>query len=210
MSKKCGECGTSNNDINAYCVKCKAVFGKNVAKTAAVPEKPAVEVHEKPVVAAHEKPAVDKPAVKVQKKPVVEVPHVNDKVIAQGADKAIEEFLSKDKIDLLKFKANYEILNNGTADQLSKPEIIKHSTSSIENLSPIVNRPIGYPTWFVAGYPDVVNWLIRLEPEKIEMIFVNFSENAMFDKNRLFNSDILRRIIGVYIESGNKLECGAD
>lgn len=130
-------------------------------------------------------------------------------------DSEIENFLVLDNIDLLKFKANYEILKNetkeiyqATAKLHSEPDISESATSSIYKLGPIINRPFGHPEWFIAGYPDVVNYFSLLEEHKMENIFGAVSKNEVLNENGKFKIPFLRKIVDMYKKSGNKFEVG--
>lgn len=125
-----------------------------------------------------------------------------------------EDFLKKDNIDVLKFQANYEILKNesmeiykATVKLHSQLDISQHATPSIEILGPIMDRPLGYPMWFIAAYPDIVIWFANLDNENMGNIFGNVLGNEDFDTNSFLNHSCLRKIINFYTSSGNILEC---
>lgn len=133
----------------------------------------------------------------------------------------IQEFLIKDKISLVKLRANREIMRNESLE-IYKAYVRLHSvqdsntedlsrdiTPTIEWMADILNQPLGYPVWFMSAYPDVVFWASKLAEksteENIWPIIGNFSEKDV-SANGKMNISFLRKIVDAYVNNGNILE----
>ena len=128
----------------------------------------------------------------------------------------ILEFLNEDKINLVKFRANREIMKDQSLEiykasvQLrSELDLSKDITPSIEWVADVLNQPLGYPAWFMAAYPDVVFWASKLAEKSTEEntfpIIGNFSEKDVSDNGKM-NISFLRKIVDAYVNNGNTLE----
>jgi hypothetical protein len=88
----------------------------------------------------------------------------------------IEDIVSmfiEDRIDPILFNNNIEALLRGGMPSasdlfLEKPKILKPSKSLTSFIS-IVNRPVGTPLWFLAAYPDVIDWLNEQDKQYMEL-----------------------------------------
>jgi len=73
-----------------------------------------------------------------------------------------------------------------------------------------INRPLGYPNWFLAGYPDICYWLSQsylLYKEKHPLFKILNNENNA-DTDGYMNFNTLRLIIDYYKKNISKrLEC---
>lgn len=123
----------------------------------------------------------------------------------------IDQFMIPDNINVTKFVANYMILKNGSREIYSassklnnEPDLSNEGTFSIEFFSPI-DRPLGYPLWFIAGYPDVVKWFSDLEEEKIISIVGNLTQDSA-DEDGHLKLSVLRKMVDAY-KLTNELEC---
>lgn len=123
----------------------------------------------------------------------------------------IDQFMIPDNINVTKFVANYMILKNGSREIYSassklnnEPDLSNEGTFSIEFFSPI-DRPLGYPLWFIAGYPDVVKWFSDLEEEKIISIVGNLTQDSA-DEDGHLKLFVLRKMVDAY-KLTNELEC---
>lgn len=122
------------------------------------------------------------------------------------------KFLEQDNINMSKYSANSEIMENETKEiyqatvKLHKQEDISHNaTATIDWVANILNRPLGLPKWFLTAYPDVIKWFSSLRDEEIISILGNLSQNDM-DENNYFKLEILRKIVDSY-KKDNRLEC---
>jgi hypothetical protein len=125
----------------------------------------------------------------------------------------IKAFLSQDNVDLVKFMANYEIMKNGSVEVYrasirlhSEEDLSGHMTPSIEKVASPIDRPLGYPNWFVAAYPDIVLWASELEDDELLSILGDVSEENAFDKDHRFKRECLRKVVDAYINKGKRLE----
>ena len=74
----------------------------------------------------------------------------------------IIDLLIEDKIDPKIFLSNLEALLRGgipSFNDFFKTEEKHKTTKSISYFTSVVDRPMGTPLWFLAGYPDVMRWL---------------------------------------------------
>lgn len=134
------------------------------------------------------------------------------------SDGIISDFLIPDNISPNKF------INNYTVAKLSMGELLvaentafdpfkKKITESLnfyiyEN---IVDRPLGYPTWFISCYPDIVHWVSSNgELLRTRSPFREFN-NTCLDSQQYLKPRYLRQIVDFYITKTNSaLECKMD
>lgn len=120
--------------------------------------------------------------------------------------KQIIEMLIADKIDPQIFLSNLEVLLRGGMpsfnDFLGTEEKPK-TTNSISYFTSIVDRPMGTPLWFLAGYPDVMHWLNTQQEKYIKShnrdhdgwetemskLFGLDTEDENINENQIMNSD---------------------
>ncbi len=124
----------------------------------------------------------------------------------------IKKFLEQDNIDMTKFLANSEIIQNETKEIYhvtarlhNQKEISDNATKTIHWMASIYNQPLGYAKWFITAYPDVVKWFSELKEEEIILIIGNPMQDYMNDQNN-FELSILRNIVDAY-KTDHRLEC---
>ncbi|MBU4293915.1 MAG: zinc ribbon domain-containing protein [Actinobacteria bacterium] len=118
----------------------------------------------------------------------------------------IIDMLIADKIDPQIFISNLEALLRGGMpsfnDFLGTEEKPKTS-KSISSFTFVVNRPMGTPLWFLAGYPDVMNWFNDQEEKHIKSHNRDYddweteiaklwgldTEDKNINENQIMNSD---------------------
>ncbi len=123
----------------------------------------------------------------------------------------VDNFFIPDKISPLLFKANYEIIRHHSRDSyhshavlMNDPDLSGKGTKNIDVLAQFGNQPLGYSDWFIAAYPDVVNWFQDVDDERAASILDAPSEDDIFDEERKIKASYLRKIVNSF---GNKLEC---
>lgn len=125
-------------------------------------------------------------------------------------DQIINDFLLPDKINLKLFQANLQFLDVGMKELYTGEH---EPTESIYEFGFITHRPILYPLWFFAAYPDVILWL-RDGTQTDHKIFFkasevpeeNFDDDSNFVNDKL-NHEILHKLISYYkSHSGKKIE----
>lgn len=125
-----------------------------------------------------------------------------------------------DEVDPKKAVANLFVLQQGSykvAQAVSKlnydddgnqQDIIKDATESIKKVAdPLFMVPLGFPSDFVAAYPDVMLWWNELSDEDQEKITNNFDEHNITDKEGYIQKEYLRALIDAYLKTGAQLEC---
>ena len=127
-------------------------------------------------------------------------------------DKDIKQFLEQDKIDIVKFLANSEIIKSETKEIYqalmklhNRDDVSKDATETIHWMALVYNQPLGYSKWFMTAYPDVVKWFSDLEEEKIISIIGNPTQDYI-DGHNNFKLPILRKIVDSYKTTAS-LEC---
>jgi len=79
----------------------------------------------------------------------------------EGIEQIIDMLIA-DKIDPQIFLSNLEALLRGgmpsVKDLFLGTEEKPKTSKSISSFTFVANRPMGTPLWFLAGYPDVMNW----------------------------------------------------
>lgn len=75
----------------------------------------------------------------------------------------VSDFFIADKINADLFISNLEFLliRGMPVDEIFSGKTHKPTRSTVF-FANIANRPQGYPIWFLAAYPDVVRWTLRL------------------------------------------------
>jgi hypothetical protein len=126
----------------------------------------------------------------------------------------IDNFFKPDMISAVKFFDNYNFLTDKINFQFE--DKAKRNSPSINYFEYEVERPLGYKTWFIAAYPDVVYWY-RKNMEKVREYsqFADFFDDEdsddwenRFMENGIFKFDILKRFVHFYKNAVNaKLEC---
>lgn len=132
-------------------------------------------------------------------------------------------FLIPDKISPCIFRTTSIQLVRTPITDLLVEECDKKAvaTPSLKRLSSVDNRPIGYPEWFMAGYPDVVIWAANIfSPMRVssdESLAKNSfhdifgdtsSESELLDADGFIKHRHLRALVKAYREkTGRALEC---
>jgi len=86
--------------------------------------------------------------------------------------KIVEDLIIPDKINPLTFSSNYETLLRGdipSARELLGIEKDNQATPSLPHFTFVANRPLAFPLWFIAAYPDVLLWFENVGEEYIEV-----------------------------------------
>ncbi|MDP3024504.1 MAG: hypothetical protein Q8O10_03115 [candidate division Zixibacteria bacterium] len=133
-------------------------------------------------------------------------------------DEDVKEFkqgvascLIPDKISPDKFRANNLLLSTRGIPQLLDRNEQLSPTPSLKRFYLISDRPMGYPQWFIAAYPDVVSWVadnIEQEESILHNIFGNMSDDELLTGKRRTKVKYLRILIDTYLkETGLPLEC---
>jgi hypothetical protein len=127
---------------------------------------------------------------------------VEDLPIASKED--IEEIIDMfiaDRIDPEIFISNLEALLRGGMPSLNDflgTEEKPKTSKSISSFTSIVNRPMGTPLWFLAGYPDVMNWFNDQEEKysdqdgwetEMAKLWGLDAEDENINENQSINSD---------------------
>lgn len=127
---------------------------------------------------------------------------------------AIENFLIPDNINVNKFIGNVDFLEHSPSAQMVP-------TKSVRRFQYIVERSMGYPIWFFAGYPDVASWYTNLcdvdsdslAEKACETVFGTYNESTfetdfIDSKSRNIKNKHLRTLINHYCANiKSKLEC---
>ncbi len=120
----------------------------------------------------------------------------------------IDDFILVDQIEHDAFKANINALSDESF-HLRQDPLTDHLTKTISRFTSPLERPLAYPLWFFAAYPDVVAWITDLADNSNKMLLKIFGcENeeqfeAMnpLDNEHHFKSEFLRKIIDYYIQN---------
>lgn len=146
---------------------------------------------------------------------------VDDQQKAEEFWQIVTSFFIPDNINPSKFRANsIELIRSPLIDQLLEADDTAERTQSVQRLLDVGNRPIGYPEWFLAGYPDVVIWAanmfspIRVSRNEIDenlfrRVFGSIrNKNEMLDGDGFIKHRYLRELIKAYRENTRRnLEC---
>lgn len=130
------------------------------------------------------------------------------------ASQMVNDFFIPDQINIRKFTANYQIIGHGSrelykmdAKLFEYPDYSKYGTPSIDIFAFSIDRPIGYDKWFIAGYPDVVDWFRNMPEEEIPIIFgTSLGEDCLNGRHK-FKFEYLRKMVNAFKNKGNRLEC---
>lgn len=122
----------------------------------------------------------------------------------------VSNFLIPDNISPNKFLANWiALFRHWSPSRLDDGQNV-NPTPSLQMFSFVTNRPLGYPEWFLAAYPDVASWVtacVEEDENVFREIFDNISEDPLLDNRRL-KDRYLRTLIDTYRkETGRRLEC---
>ncbi|MFA5935065.1 MAG: hypothetical protein WC827_04225 [Candidatus Paceibacterota bacterium] len=125
----------------------------------------------------------------------------------------ISDFFIIDNIKPESFYANYQILISGSR-KICKSEAKLHDevdisdlgTKSIDTVASPYDRPIGLPKWFIAGYPDITNWIKNSPNDRLEKIFDNLRGDSFLNVDGKITNENLRKLVDVY-KKDNNLEC---
>jgi len=123
----------------------------------------------------------------------------------------VGNFLIPDDISPNKFRANWiALFRHGVPSLLDDGENV-NPTPSLQMFSLVTNRPLGYPEWFLAAYPDVASWVttsVEEDEETFSNIFGNISDDELLDGEGRIKGEFLRTLIDTYcMETGRTLEC---
>jgi tetratricopeptide (TPR) repeat protein len=122
----------------------------------------------------------------------------------------ITSFLLPDGINIDVFKANLLFLEIGMLP-LYQGEY--EPSESILKYESILIRPVGYPEWFIAAYPDTIDWVDEKVTEdksnlsKITQKDFHFLQNESNFINGKFSFEILRNILDYYKNANMCFEC---
>lgn len=124
----------------------------------------------------------------------------------------------KDNLDKRKIMANLLVLGHGSykvAKSYSRIDeeqknLLKFATKSIKKIDPIGGVPLGFPTEFVATYPDVVLWWKNLSNEEQGGLMSGIEESNILDSNRKVKQKYLKILIDTYQNTRATLECSLD
>lgn len=124
----------------------------------------------------------------------------------------IKIFLKPDIIDVNKFFENYRLILQPEEFFYCPPvaeEPIKY-TPTMPFFINFMNRPLGFPEWFFAAYPDIIYWIIfNMEKIESEKRIIELLDSLDHSLNTYIPNKILRMIIDFYKKNvKNKLECG--
>jgi hypothetical protein len=124
----------------------------------------------------------------------------------------INTFLKPDIIDVNKFFENYRLISQPEEFFYCPPvaeEPIKH-TPTMPFFTNFMHRPLGFPEWFFAAYPDIVYWIsFNLEKFESEKRITELLDSLDHSVNSYIPNTILRMIVDYYKKNVQKyLECG--
>ena len=136
----------------------------------------------------------------------------------------VSDFFIPDKIDFMKFAANWHAIINDSAEIFSlyaqfdemEKELSNKMTKSIQGMDLLGGVPLGYPNWFVAAYPDVMKWFTETSEQDIleALGFQSIEEYEKYDRmddSRHFKPELLRKFINFYTKKVcEPLECSTD
>lgn len=114
----------------------------------------------------------------------------------------INQFFILDNILVMDFIANSNVLQGGEEAYFAK----KHATKSLKQLQRVF--PPFYPNWFIAAYPDVVNWL--LDNHEKSKVLGTLTEKILIEleQDTQLKNDFIRKLINEYLSNvSNIFEC---
>lgn len=145
------------------------------------------------------------------------ISNIPDKSVKKHFSDIVRYYYIPDEIDRNKFLGNLQILKYHDRKLASvstrlnnESDFTPNGTQSIDKLAGIGNKPLGYYDWFIAGYPDVVNWAMDLDDAeliKITGIIDPENEKEFFDEENKFKDKYLRKLVDKFKEEKNMLEC---
>ncbi|MHB8071408.1 MAG: hypothetical protein ACYDHF_05600 [Candidatus Cryosericum sp.] len=122
------------------------------------------------------------------------------------------EFFIPDYIAPAVYLANVAALMDQTVEEGGA-----QPTASAARMALSTQRPTGFPTWFVAAYPDVAAWFDALEGSERTSVDAEVTRRStatgtatshLVDENGFFAHAVLRALIDLYHEhAGVALEC---
>jgi len=146
-----------------------------------------------------------------------------------GFERVIGRYLIPDYINPAKFYANWIFIIRGISNRSSNSALPNDravkATPSLLVFSPCLAErlKLGYPSWFIAAYPDVANWVWGEEASNRmdEVITSRMLERSYADESeateiQIYNkimgydssAELLRILIDSYCkDTGNTLEC---
>lgn len=133
--------------------------------------------------------------------------HLQDPDIDPYFEKVINLFLKPYNISFLKWTLNNEYFKNPFPVDLKNNH--RHIAPSLRKIKEdTTRRAMGYPNWFYAAFPDVLDWAAQdLGYEIVANLLRNYSEEELVDGNHL-RLEVLVEIVNAYIEKAKKpLEC---
>lgn len=120
------------------------------------------------------------------------------------------DFLIPDNIIPIKFNVNWSVLLDPHSHA---PNRHRQSgpTPSLEKFYSVVDRPPGFPKWFLAAYPDVASWVSEQENMQsfFHKIFGKVAEDQLLDGEQYLKREYLRGLVDTYRKNiADRLECG--
>lgn len=137
----------------------------------------------------------------------------------------IRNFFMLDNLHVGKVLGNFILIQSGSLEMykiLARSEggnvadFFNFITPSALKLTSPLDRPFKCPLWFVAGYPDVLLWLMNYEGKATDEKLLELAKMLGFKKetdveewsHMWENKDSIRNLIMHYERRGYKLECG--
>lgn len=124
--------------------------------------------------------------------------NASDDLMKKHLTEVVEMFLKLDEINETCFMSNYRFLSDNID--------VNGTTKSIHHFSSI-NIPLGYDKWFIAAYPDVVNWFQDLSDKEMTLVLGNVDKKNFFDDKHKVKMVFLRKIVDSFTDSHKRLEC---
>lgn len=96
----------------------------------------------------------------------------------------IEDLIIPDRINPLAFSSNYEALLGGgtpSAREFLGLEKGHQPTPSLSYFTLAADRPLAFPLWFIAAYPDVLLWFVNVGREYIKTHGRDYNERGMLE-----------------------------
>lgn len=138
---------------------------------------------------------------------------VAEKKVKPMLEETITMLFMPDNIDPQKFKANHMIATararsvaESRARLYGEEDLLKYATKSIDKCVGLLDKPLGFPNWFAAAYPDVIEWQKELSDDDLEKMIEGFDQNDLFNEDHQFKTKYLRIFVDSYLKK-HKLEC---